>query len=183
MKPTTIGWLLGAFVVAVVNWQFPFVRLANHWANGVVAILATGIPLVLLGAAIAHAMRRPNLWGAVLLSAGLLVLSMPFLVVVVVGVFSLPPHVNAQDNSFEEVARVSEYLAVYRTNGGATTAYGIVVRQEQPVFPGILLVRNVFSRYPLEHVACQLSGPRLTIRQSTSGQVLQEITLKRFLYF
>lgn len=176
-------WLLGFFVLAVLNWQYPMLRLVNHWANEAVATLATGIPLVLLGAGIARAMRGPNVWLPVLLSAGLVVASLPFLAAVLFRLISLPPHVNALDGSFERVDQVGEQVAVYRTNGGATTAYGIVVRQEREVLPGVLLVKNLFSQYRLERVACQLDGPRLTVGYSSSGQALAEVTLKRFVYF
>lgn len=182
MKRNTVGWLLGVFAVAVLNWQCPFIRLANHWANELVAVLATCIPLVLMGAGIARVLRRPNPWVAALLGAVLVVLCLPLLAVVVFRAFTLPPHANALDGSFEQVAQVGEHVAVYRTNGGATTAYGIVVRQEREFFPGVLLVRNVFAQYRLERVSCQLTGPSLTVRHPTSGQVLAAVTLKRFVY-
>lgn len=176
-------WLLGAMAMAVLNWQYPFLRLANHWANEAVAVLACAIPLVLLGAGVTRVMRWPNLWAALLLSVGMGVLCLPFLLVGLFRAFTLPPHDNAQDKAFEEVAQVGEQVAVYRTNGGATTAYGIVVRHERQVLPGVLLVKNIFVQYRLAHVSCQLTGPRLTVRRAPAGPVLADVALKRFVYF
>jgi hypothetical protein len=117
------------------------------------------------------------------LTGALVLLSLPFLLVVGFLAFSLPPFINEQDRSFEKVGQVDEQLAVYRTDGGATTDYGIVVRQEQLVLLGVLLVKNIFNQYHLRDVACQKTGPILTIRDPASGQVLTEVLVKRFFYF
>lgn len=53
------------------------------------------------------------------------------------------------DGSFERLRQVQAgryVLAVYRTNGGATTSYGIVVRQELPLIVGLRLVRTIFMQ-------------------------------------
>jgi hypothetical protein len=50
------------------------------------------------------------------------------------------------DRSFARVAAVPTSrgtIVVYRTNGGALTSFGIVVRQQYTVFPGVLVVHNL----------------------------------------
>jgi len=39
-------------------------------------------------------------------------------------------------------------VAAYRTNGGATTSFGIVVRHEKPILPGVYRVEEIFHSYP-----------------------------------
>lgn len=39
-------------------------------------------------------------------------------------------------------------LNAYQTNGGATTSYGMIVRQELQILPGILIVRQLADEYP-----------------------------------
>ncbi|GAB6180359.1 hypothetical protein JCM14036_16780 [Desulfotomaculum defluvii] len=46
----------------------------------------------------------------------------------------------------------SSFITAYQTNGGATTACGIVVRQEKKIFPGILLVKQLYKEYPREDI-------------------------------
>ena len=53
------------------------------------------------------------------------------------------------DPSFERIHASDTprgQVAVYRTNGGATTAFGIVVRQECAVIPRVLAVTHVVAR-------------------------------------
>lgn len=193
MNTKSLVLLLGTTLLAVLNWKFPFLRFTNHWANDGFAVLFSILPLLLLGGLIMRSLKGFNRWVSALLTGVLLLLAVPCMLLLTykvtilafdfIGLMSLPPHANDQDGSFEKMAQVDEHLAVYRTNGGATTAYGIVVRQERPLLPGVLLVKDVFSQYRLENVACRKTGPRLTIRHPSSGQVLKEVTLKPFLYF
>jgi hypothetical protein len=70
------------------------------------------------------------------------------------------------DTSFQRLRDlpVGRYHAVlYRTNGGATTAYGIIVRQELPLFLGLRLVRNIYHTYRISDVELKVLGPN-TIR-------------------
>jgi hypothetical protein len=50
----------------------------------------------------------------------------------------------------ETVASDAGTVSVHRTDGGATTAFGIVVRQECTIGPGLLLVRTIAHEYPAD---------------------------------
>jgi hypothetical protein len=66
------------------------------------------------------------------------------------------------DSSFEPIASLPlsrSQLRVYCTNGGATTDFGIVVRHEMRLLPGLLLVRNVFGEYHTTEAACCRLSP------------------------
>jgi len=88
------------------------------------------------------------------------------------------------DTSFEPIAVLSlsgSHLAAYHTNGGATTDFGIVVRHEMRLLPGVLLVRNVFDEYHVADATLRLLGPRrVEIRTAGGATVVQ---LRRFVYF
>jgi len=65
------------------------------------------------------------------------------------------------DPAFEPIARYaldSRGLTVYRTNCGAPCSYGIVVREERPLVPGLLLVRDVYRQYPADTVELRVLG-------------------------
>ncbi|PHS20497.1 MAG: hypothetical protein COA86_00685 [Kangiella sp.] len=54
------------------------------------------------------------------------------------------------DSSFEKIDEVTvgdSWYKLYRTNGGATTAYGLVLRKENKLFLGIKTVENIYSKY------------------------------------
>ncbi|NOU21483.1 MAG: hypothetical protein HOO93_06770 [Methyloglobulus sp.] len=53
---------------------------------------------------------------------------------------------NGKDLSFEkidEIQGVSNYYRLYRTNGGATTSFGLVIRKEIPIILGLKLVSPI----------------------------------------
>ena len=55
------------------------------------------------------------------------------------------------DTGFEPVAELQGTGVRYRfylTDGGATTAYGLVLRRERPVVPGMMLIDVLHSDYP-----------------------------------
>jgi hypothetical protein len=59
------------------------------------------------------------------------------------------------DRSFQRMREQrlgDEVLAVFRTNGGATTDYGIVVRRESGILPGLRFVTPLCASYPADDV-------------------------------
>jgi hypothetical protein len=52
------------------------------------------------------------------------------------------------DSSFEMVTSTSQggaRLVTYRTNGGAATGFGTAQRLEQPLLPGIYIIRHIYN--------------------------------------
>jgi hypothetical protein len=69
------------------------------------------------------------------------------------------------DRSFQRIReqRVGEEtLAVFRTNGGATTDYGIVVRRETVLLPGLRFVTPLCASYPADDVRLTRVGTTTT---------------------
>jgi hypothetical protein len=95
------------------------------------------------------------------------------------------------DLSFERFAEThwkGSDIRFYRTNGGATTDYGVVIRQEKALFPGVLLVRRVDDFYPCYSLDANSTDQGITITDKHSdcgGLQLQrrEYQLKPFVYF
>jgi hypothetical protein len=59
------------------------------------------------------------------------------------------------DYSYEKMQLIkvaNDNYQVYRTNGGATTSYGVVVRKEVPLIGGLNYVQTVFGAYPASEV-------------------------------
>ena len=50
-------------------------------------------------------------------------------------------------------------VVAYRTDGGATTDFGIVVRQQRRLMPGLLVVRDLYSEYDAHDARLEVAGP------------------------
>jgi hypothetical protein len=60
-------------------------------------------------------------------------------------------------------------VRVYRTNCGATCDYGVVIRHERPVLPGVLLVRELGSWYHAgaAELAADPAGVRAVVTETS----------------
>lgn len=55
-----------------------------------------------------------------------------------------------RDASFERISEVSvedSHYRLYRTNGGATTSFGLVLRKETTLIEGLNVVKVIFAKY------------------------------------
>ena len=89
---------------------------------------------------------------------------------------------------FAETHWKGSEIRFYRTNGGATTDFGVVIRQERSLFPGVLLVRRLDDFYPCYslHVASTIMGIAVSDERSECDgfqEHRREYRLKPFLYF
>jgi hypothetical protein len=86
-----------------------------------------------------------------------------------------------EDGSFMPLRRLplerGGRLVVYQTNCGATCSFGVVVRHERVLMPGVLLlVRNVFSRYGWDDARVEVTAPDRAIMEGS------EVRLRRWVY-
>jgi hypothetical protein len=149
------------FVAAWTNWRIPTLRFESPLANQVAFLVAMLVPVV---GVIAGPGADAGRWDRWLLRLAVA----PF---AFVGLLMSLPTAEAiygtahsgVDLSFEPIARyevVLPRLIVYRTNCGATCSYGIVVRAEQRLLPGLLFVRNVFTDSPADSAVVRVLTDR-----------------------
>ncbi len=177
-RPILLTALMGVWAAVVVNWRSPAVRLSVGWMNPLAFLLAMTLPsmcLVLVWIVRRPAVRRFDSVLRVLVT----------LVCVPAGLVSVPPMLLAVlDLAFGGVAhdpigRVAAgdtRVVVYRTDGGATTAFGILVRQERTIVPGVLRVAELASAYRASEAHVELLGPH-RIRLTIKGRRPREIAL------
>ena len=150
-----IGWGW----IADLNWHHPVLRFTDPIANRVFRLLSLALPLA---AVVVLFTLRP--WRAVLLLA---VIVAPMTARLSWPVLFIPQDIawvwkHGEDLSFVpigEAAFDSYRVRMYRTDCGATCAYGVAVRQERKILPGIALVRQLSGFYPEEHVDYAIVGP------------------------
>lgn len=95
---------------------------------------------------------------------------------------------NLSFDQFAETYWKGSFIRLYRTNGGATTAFGVVIRQERTVLPGLLHVRPLDDIYPCSSLDATAvdHGVAISVPGSDcSGlpEQRREYRLKPFLYF
>jgi len=91
-------------------------------------------------------------------------------------------------DQFAEAHWKGSDVRFYRTNGGATTDFGVVIRQERTLLPGVLLVRRIDDFYPcfsLDAISAD-HGITITAKRSDCSAFAdqrREYRLKPFVYF
>ena len=158
---------------AWLNWVSPTVRLDSALANHVAFLVAMLVPLfaLLLEPEVAsHVDRWLTRLPLIPFALVGLLLSAP----TAVGIYETA-RVGA-DPGFMPIARYEVAplrFVVYRTKCGVTCSYGIVIRAESPLVPGLLFVRNVYKAYPADTAALRpLPGHRLEVAVPSRGSVL-----------
>jgi hypothetical protein len=98
---------------------------------------------------------------------------------------------NGRDLSFDRFAETCQKgseVRFYRTNGGATTDFGIVIRQERSLIPGVVLVRSLDAFYPCYSLGAASTDVGIAIKDVRSEcrdfqEQGRDYRLKPFLYF
>ena len=148
------AWYFGlaaVFIVGVANARTGVVQLQSSILNQACIIGVLLLPLAML--ALAFGLRRWLLRIAAALAA--LALAVPSSLFVLILWTNLGMTLESGYNpAFQLLQRIDAKpyrLAIYRTDGGATTSFGIVIQQERAILPGVVLARAVFHAYPAEN--------------------------------
>lgn len=112
-------------------------------------VMALGVllPLSLLATSVLYK-ERLNLW-VIVPACSLLVIPCGLVAFVAYDSFLSIRH-GGVDESFEKIGELTAndiHYRLYRTNGGATTAFGLVLRKENELLAGVKSVEVLFSQY------------------------------------
>lgn len=170
--------LLAVFGLVWFNWTIPVLRFTSPAANLAFFALALLLPTV---AAVLAWRVRPRHARLVAMCTLVPVAVGTLLLDVVVALMLVTTIQQREEPGFALVRELvvdGRDLHVYRTSGGATRGYGVIVRQELPMLPGVRLVREVYRRYPAEDA---------TIEATTADHVRFDggapVELHRFVWF
>ncbi|NRB41483.1 MAG: hypothetical protein HRU20_23930 [Pseudomonadales bacterium] len=87
------------------------------------------------------------------------------------------------DFSFEKIREVTVSgvdFRLYRTNGGATTSYGLVLRKEVSILSGLKTVESIFSKYKASEsslIVTEDNKIQLNIEPYSKGDKVEIVTL------
>jgi len=185
VTPTTRTRLvvLGAFIaldaLLIANWWFVWVRFGSPRLSYVFMALVFASPVIPCWLVWTSKSRLFRVVGASVVFplsvvSGALFLGLVFLAFPSVLVSDI-------DYSFERLRRqrvANEWFAVYRTNAGATTSFGIVVRKEQTILPGLYWVQVMCTCYPADDVILTRVDAR-TIRCEFPGYGIKRPNIQR----
>jgi hypothetical protein len=166
-RPLSVGLLaLTLFAAIQANWQHPALRFESTLLNHLFLLLAFILPWVAAGAFF----FLPRLWGrvlALLVLAPVLVYSALFALLTA----DLTAHTVRQgyDIQFQPLSTVpmgNYRVRIFRTDCGVWCEFGIAVRQERRLVPGVLLVRQIdhFEAYDASYVVVGPDSLRINDR-------------------
>jgi len=139
--------LLVVHVLGYANWWYGPFRTSSPFVNYVVMIVVLSLPMVIL--VLSFGVRRLALRVVI----GLIALPWALWCAISLlgAAISLGDIVRTgSDPSCEYLHSTqtgSSRVSVYRTNGGATTDYGVVFRHERTILPGLRVMREIDGFY------------------------------------
>jgi len=177
--PRVIVICLCLFVSLQLNSWFPVLRFNSRAINEFAYLASWCLPWVAF--ALAFFLRKTLArWATCILLVPLLLGS--FLAVILMAITA--------GTSFEPIHQLnvgSSSIVVYRLDGGATTDFGLLARQERQIIPGLYLVRNLETFYPAYSASCETTSPETALIKvapyEDRGPLEKKYTIARFVYF
>lgn len=169
--------LVSVYIIFLLNFIPTFIRFSSPLLNECAEIICLLIPFILLFHGFRFKLKDLKIVNGVFLIIPILIsiLSLFFESFVLVDIVK-----TGTDPSFEKIKTLElskSSVNVYRTDGGATTDFGIIVRQEMKVLPGILIVKQFYNEYHKYDIElARIGGDSLRLE----GKV---VVLKKYVYY
>ncbi|MDN5316698.1 MAG: hypothetical protein PWR08_822 [Thermoanaerobacterium sp.] len=168
--------LLAIYILWILNldYFYPFIRFKSLKLNDIFSLCIQIIPLILL----INGFRFKHISAKIANSAVSIILIVISTTIAAIMLFAtITLNVNEAFMPIHDIKFDSSSVVVYRTNFGATTDYGITVRQEKEIIKGVLLVKNLVRK---DHVY-DISVKKLS---DNAVEVMgKKIYIKRNVYF
>jgi hypothetical protein len=168
-RPYSAGIALaGALAVvglAILDWMRPYLAFRSHVANGLAFAV---IMLVAPWGAVAFARDLSNKWPR---RVGTIATEVVAIVALPLVLFGACDAAAAPWERISTIETGRHTVAIYLTNCGVPCSFGLVVRQEREILPGVLIVRdldNFYPYYPRADPETEILGPdalRITLSE------------------
>jgi hypothetical protein len=162
---TAIALMIGIFVQGYMDWpnqpRFSSPTL-NYWFFAFAAIAFPAL-IAWLASSLSEKWSRRVLYGLAC------TLILPCLLMTTCAVLEAPS-IRTTDGSYEflsEAGYGSVTYRLYRTNCGATCAYGLDLRRERDLFFGVKLVSPLWSKYRADQGTVQISGSKIQVKNGS----------------
>gem|GEM_PF-4395911 len=143
--------------------------------NELILILTLGCLLLLLIKSISFSNLFLKLFSTLVVGIAFLIV----LVCIPFGLFGIISKDKGMIECINELKCNNQSIKVYRTNGGATTDFGILVREEKQILPRLLYVRTIFDKYHLDTIGVKVVDQnKLQILDTKNNDsIMDEITI------
>ncbi|MGB9680425.1 MAG: DUF5412 family protein [Thermoanaerobacteraceae bacterium] len=168
--------LLAIYILWILNldYFYPFIRFKSLKLNDIFSLCIQIIPLILL----INGFRFKHISAKIVNSVISIILIVIITTIAAIILFAtITLNVNEAFMPIHNIGFESSSIVVYRSNFGATTDFGITVRQEKEVIKGVLLVKNLYKKYHMYDI---------TIKKLDNNSVeinSNKINIKRNVYF
>ncbi|SPF48558.1 conserved membrane hypothetical protein [Candidatus Desulfosporosinus infrequens] len=134
--------LIMLYIIAIINFIQPVIRFDSQLLNNVFLIFVVLlIPIFLM-------IKGFYFRSLVAKILNTLIWVIPCILgILILSIISLN-----SDEPIKSLSLDNSDIVAYRTNGGATTSFGILVRQEKNIIPGIKLVKRIYFQDHKENV-------------------------------
>ena len=152
---------VGVHIAIIANWLAPVgVRLPSGALNITVLLVALLLPSVALVLLVWLGRGVGRVVGVTLVT----LFALPsFFLAALITLWLGPGGIRLGDDPgfvrLHDTKAGRYHVVIYRTDGGATTAYGICVRQELPLRLGLRLVREIYRSYPADDATVDVLAP------------------------
>jgi hypothetical protein len=182
--------ILLSIASVIFLWQVghPIIRFSSPILNDFVGhFIALVLPWFAALAVLRIRRRLPRLFT---ITAALFLLCYS-LAVILSSAMAYFSYENGHDLGFEQFENIGwkgSSVRLYRTDGGATTDYGVVIRQERNVLPGIMLIRPIDTFYHCYSLSATSTETGILVTDQHSEcrgfpDQHREYTLRSHLYF
>ncbi|EGW39762.1 hypothetical protein DOT_2377 [Desulfosporosinus sp. OT] len=134
--------LIALYIIAIFNFLYPVIRFDSRLLNSVFTIFVLLIPTVLMIKGFFFRSLVAKILNTLI-----------WVIPCILGILLMP--IMIAPIGFEQIKNLSldnSDIVAYRTNGGATTSFGILVMQEKNIIPGIKLVKRIYGQDHKENV-------------------------------
>ena len=153
--------IIGIFAVLFLGYLLG-IRFENVYINKIAGLLLYFSPICIFILILKEEFKSKSLKVTLSIVAGLLAFAS--LVPIFFNAFDL--YAISQDGgidpAFEKTKTLnleSSRVAVYRTNGGATTDFGLIVRSEKALLPGIYIKHDLINLYHVDDINLSVAMP------------------------
>ncbi len=151
-------YILAAFAVLFIGYLLG-VRFENIYANEIVGLILYLLPIYALVLVFKAKFEKKSL--KLIFLVVLSLLSIGSLLPISFNLLTLSSIKNGADPSFERMQDMninSWKIVIYRTNGGATVDFGIVVRAEKSLLPGVYIKHDLIDIYHASDISLSVEG-------------------------
>ena len=168
--------LLAIYILWILNldYFYPFIRFKSLKLIDIFSLCIQIIPLMLL----INDFRFKHISAKIANSVVSIILILISAIIAAIILFAtITLNVNEAFMPIHNIRFESSSVIVYRSNYGATTNFGITVRQEKEVIKGVLVVKNLLRRDHIYDISIKKLG------DNTVELMGKKIYLKRNVYF